>query len=588
MIPTRRNFLSKVLTILHLLLIAPTFAQNETTQPKIRLPQVDLGYTIHQASFNASGNYYNFSNIRYAEPPLGKLRFAAPLPPKGRSRVIDDGSVARICPQAYPLGIFINNIYNSYYSKTGRTDLEGFENATIGFDYPRNTPNDPRATEDCLFLDLMVPRKIFDQRASSGGKGKKGAAVMVWIHGGGYGAGTKYDVPSAGLISRSQLGADDGVIYVAINYRLGALGWSSGSTFATNGLPNAGLHDQRLALEWVKANVHRFGGDPKRVTVFGESAGGGSIAHHITAFGGRKGKAPFQQAIMQSPGFILPAGKFEQEQNFQKFLSLLNVSSLEEARGLPTKDILTANEYQVRTSKPGSWTYGPVVDGNFVPELPGLSLLHNNFDQSVKVMIGHNGDEGLAYPLLQNNTAFEQYVFTSFPNAPPAARKHITEVLYPPMIEATRNQFEDYNPATTTSMVVNGYNNTHGRQALLTSETVINCLTNHINRAFGGKSYSYLFSTPPALHGQDLYYVFYNQQATDVYYRPINVTLAHIMQDYWLNFARTGSPNGDGLPLFSTWGSSANVQSISLAGVGPTDDVSNNARCRWWQLGLYL
>jgi carboxylesterase type B len=167
-----------------------------------------------------TGNYYNFSNIRYAEPPLGNLRFAASIPPKRRNRTIDDGSVARICPQAYPAGTFINQIYNSYYSTTGDTDLEGFQNATVGFDYPRNTPQDPRATEDCLFLDVMVPRGVFDKRTTRGGKFRRGAPVMVWIHGGGFGAGTKYDVPPAGLLSRSQLGAEDGVIFVALNYRL--------------------------------------------------------------------------------------------------------------------------------------------------------------------------------------------------------------------------------------------------------------------------------------------------------------------------------------------------------------------------------
>lgn len=167
-----------------------------------------------------TGNYYNFSNIRYAEPPLGLLRFAAPVPPKGRSRAVDDGSVARICPQAYPLGSFVNSIYISYYSQTGQTSVEGFANATIGFDYPTSTPQDPRATEDCLFLDVMVPRAVFDDRATRGARRKKGAAVLVWIHGGGYGAGTKYDLPPAGLLSRSQLGGEEGVVFVAINYRL--------------------------------------------------------------------------------------------------------------------------------------------------------------------------------------------------------------------------------------------------------------------------------------------------------------------------------------------------------------------------------
>ena len=91
-------------------------------------------------------------------------------------------------------------------------------------------------------------------------------------------------------------------MFVAINYRLGAFGWLSGPTLQSDGTANAGLYDQRLALEWVQKNIHLFGGDANCVTVAGESAGGGSIMHQITAFGGLKGAAPFQQAILQSPG----------------------------------------------------------------------------------------------------------------------------------------------------------------------------------------------------------------------------------------------------------------------------------------------
>jgi cholinesterase len=167
-----------------------------------------------------TGNYYNFSNIRYAEPPLGSLRFAAPISPKGRNRTIDNGSVARICPQAYPAIAAKNQVYNTHYSLTGKTSLEDFQNATRSFDYPRNTAQDPRATEDCLFLDVMVPKDVYDKRCTRVDDSGTGVAVMVWIHGGGYGAGTKFDTPPAGLISRSQVGDREGIIYIAMNYRL--------------------------------------------------------------------------------------------------------------------------------------------------------------------------------------------------------------------------------------------------------------------------------------------------------------------------------------------------------------------------------
>jgi cholinesterase len=139
------------------------------------------------------------------------------------------------------------------------------------------------------------------------------------------------------------------------------MGWLSGPTFAVDGTTNAGFYDQRLALEWIRDHAHLFGGDPERVTVFGQSAGGGSVAYQITAFGGTRGKAPFQRAILQSPGYIPTAGNQEQEENFQKFLGLLNVSTLEEARKLPSGVIQTANEFQVRNSKRGSWTYGELL-----------------------------------------------------------------------------------------------------------------------------------------------------------------------------------------------------------------------------------
>jgi len=157
----------------------------------------------------------------------------------------------------------------------------------------------PAESEDCLFLDVFVPEDVL----SKAGQGF-GAPVLVWIYGGGYTGGNKNNNP-AGLLAASGNSSNGDVIYVAMNYRLGALGFQAGPSFnAEGGVSNVGLYDQRFALQWVQQYIHLFGGDKNRVTVFGESAGGGSIMHQITAYGGANGSAPFQQAIPQSPGWV--------------------------------------------------------------------------------------------------------------------------------------------------------------------------------------------------------------------------------------------------------------------------------------------
>lgn len=323
------------------------------------LPTVDMGYAVHQAAaFDEVGQYYNFTNIRYAEPPVGNLRFAAPVSPKP-DRTVQRGEVPRICPQAWPAwGLIAQQFLPAYLSGNAAAFNSSPANPadpTATPDASQIPPPDPREDEDCLFLDVTVPTDVFDRRDRS-----DGAPVLVWIHGGGYVAGEKGAAGSpAGLIARSQDESTHGIVYVQIQYRLGAFGFLSGSVLEeSGGVSNAGLLDQRLALEWIQRNIKFFGGDPKRVTVLGESAGGGSIMHHITANGGRGAPVPFRQAILQSPGFEPVASKEQQDETLRQFFGYLGVSSLEEARAKSTEELQRANDIQVGLAPYGAFIYG--------------------------------------------------------------------------------------------------------------------------------------------------------------------------------------------------------------------------------------
>jgi len=543
------------------------------------LPIVDLGYQLHQASlYNASGQYLNFSNVRYAAPPVGALRWQPPQPPAVNRSVIQTGT-ANICPQANPAWGLIADEFLPLYLSGNQTVFNTSSFPSTSSNSSSSFPvQDPRSTEDCLSLDVVVPEKIFNARGSG-----YGAPVLVWIYGGGYTAGSKSDSGNpAGLLARSESDNADGVIYVSMNYRLGAFGWLSGPTFQSNGTANLGLYDQRFALEWVQQYIHLFGGDPTRVTVLGESAGGGSIMHQITAFGGNKGPAPFAQAVPQSPGFMPIVSANQQETIFNTFLSLLNVSTLEEARQLPYEALQVANVIQVGEAAYGGFVYGPVVDGVFAPALPGQLLLSGQYDKSLRVMVGHNADEGLLFtsPFVQNQSAFEEFVLADLPTvaALPATLSYIVNELYPPIFDGSQAQ---------------NYTNQIARTSAIVSELIFTCNTYYLDKAFSNATHSYLFAVFPAIHGQDIQYTYYTgagQPQLSASAEGGGVTaplIAIALQEYITAFAETGTPNEAGVPFFPIYGNNATVQVLNVTGISEAVDPAANARCDYWQKALY-
>ncbi|RDL41634.1 uncharacterized protein BP5553_01613 [Venustampulla echinocandica] len=520
------------------------------------LPIVDLGYE--------NGEFYNFSNIRYGQAPVGNLRFRALLAPVTQSNIVNNGSVGVTCPQVVPPWQILAGMYLGSRLSNTSFDLAAAEAAVAAMP-PQ--PLDPKTSEDCLFLDVFVPRAVFPKNSHGSGKG---APVLVWITGGGFIAGDKTAVGDQlyspeGLIKASQTAPSKGLIFVSINYRLGAFGFLAGSEVEADGNANAGLHDQRLALEWVQNNIHLFGGDKGRVTVMGESGGGSSIMHQITAFGG-KSPLPFTQAIMQSPAFISKASNWQNEVTFKTFLNHLNVSSLQEARNLPSENLINGNIAQISAGGFVDFSYGPTVDGTFTPGIPQRLLSSGAFKKNVNVMVAYNSWEGGLFqsPYVTNLSTLTDLIKVIIPRVSPGALSEITDGLYPPVFGGFR-----------------GYKTWGELQAQLTADAALVCGTTSISRAFGNQTYAYEFAIAPGIHGQDMAYTFATGPDPSIDYN-----VAKSLQQYITSFVDNGTPVAIGSPAFPKYGPDNKILKFGHT-ISQTTDPAANERCEWWNKALY-
>lgn len=352
-------------------------------------------------------------------------------------------------------------------------------------------------------------------------------------------------------------------------------GWLSGSTLQKDGSANVGLYDQKLALEWVQQNIHLFGGDAERVTVMGESAGASSIMHHITAYGGKKGRAPFQRAILQSPGWLPSKAAAANENIFQQTLAIAStvtkkkITSLSGLRSLTSGELYLVNAAVVGLSPYGSFTYGPTVDGDYVPDLPGKLLLDTKFDKNVKVIAAHNANEGIMFatPFAKSDNDMAAYLKAAVPSLNDEALEVILYSVYPEIFDGSY-----------------GYTDQFERAAAIVGEAFFDCNTRYLEAAFGDKAYSYLFNAVhKGFHGEDLPYTFYNGPS-DADGKTVNATVAIALQSYITHFVATGNPNGGVAPYFPQYGTNSSVQVVAPDDFGTQiTDPENNKRCSWWQ-----
>jgi para-nitrobenzyl esterase len=467
----------------------------------VEAPVVEAGgEVLVGARVDADGGMAVFRGIPYAAPPVGELRWRPPEPHVPREGNQDASRFGSACPQLQGNPDW----YRDVAQKFGRS--------------PDEIPDLTDIREDCLYLNVW-------SRNLNGGAPQP---VMVWIHGGSNINGVSHEPNYHG----HNLAKRD-VVVVSINYRLGALGFMAhpALTAESDGevSGNYGLLDQIAALEWVRDNIANFGGDPDRVTVFGESAGAGDIGTLIVS---PLARGLFRRAIIQSGGYPLHnAATVSDDEVFGvEFMSALGVGDgpgqLQEMRALPWQEIVAA----VPSAAPGRFT-GEVVDGWLLPE-PAADIFEAQEQNPVEIVIGSNANEWLMY----------------LPQ--PVEEQQLHAVLKQKIREGHRAEV-----LAALDKAVGG--DIAAKLDLLTGAIDFHCPSLAIADAqhqLTDRVFVYRFSRVRpngekllAYHGAEIPYVF--DTADD--WLPadrVDRALTDTMVAYWTQFAKTGDPNGAGLP----------------------------------------
>ena len=439
-----------------------------------------------------------YKGIPFAAPPVGDLRWHEPRPPSHWEGVHQADTFSPVCMQ----------------QRRGPAAASG-----------------PAPSEDCLYLNVWTAAKSASERRP----------VIVWTYGGGFTGGAG----SLAMYDGDAL-ARKGAVVVTYNYRLGIFGFLAHPELTKesghNASGNYALMDMAAALRWVQKNIANFGGDPKRVTIDGESAGSMLVSAMV---GSPQGKGLFQRAIGQSGAWMgINIGKMttraQAEENGQKMAQALGAASIADLRAKPADELL----------KNARGQFAIIVDGWYVPE--DLSITYENHKQNdVDVLVGSNRDEGTFFsrPGAVNVEQFSGTAKRRFNDMADAYLK-----IYPAGsdTEAGTSQLASFRDEFGWQM---------REWALLQSER--------------GKAKGYLYyftHVPPTAPGQasrgathtaDLAYMFDNQPP-NVTWTDVDKKLADTMSGYWVNFAATGNPNGKGLPEWPAYNVKKGARNIVL------------------------
>lgn len=473
-----------------------------------------------------------FKGIPFAKPPVGNLRWR---PPQSMDFWEGVKKANKFGPHAWQQETFIEAFLNGLIDGQGWGRLRTFFIKKLFHIAPK-----PKQSEDCLYLNVRTPS--MDKKSK--------LPVMVWIHGGdhqdGGGADIYYD---SNAISKKE------VVFISINYRLGLMGYfthpelTQESENKVSG--NYGTLDQIAALEWVRDNITAFGGNPENVTIFGESAGGESVAHLLSS---PLSKSLFHKAIMQSPAnsgqmmhlfepFLdYPKGE-ERGIEFAAKAGITGNNQLEQLRQLPA-DILQ----KIIQGQDVLGGFYPIIDGFVLPQSPFVTFEEGK-QHKVPVLLGSNANEGTLIhkmfptPLIEfryRDMKADQLP-ASFYEAYQEEAKAILE-LYPGLDKRSETAEQD-----------------------LLGDDMFGAKA----RFYAGKiadsnqlAFFYFFNrTPPspnqtagAFHAAELPFV-HGKSVPILPLDKADQKLSAIMVNYWTQFAKMGNPNGNNLPEWEAFDS---------------------------------
>ncbi|KAG9341627.1 hypothetical protein JZ751_018690 [Albula glossodonta] len=488
-----------------------------------------------------------FLGIPFAEPPLGKRRFRRAEPKKAWSGIYDASMYPNACFQ------FVDNSY------------PGFPGTEMW------NPN-REMSEDCLYLNVWVPASPRPHNLT----------VMVWIYGGGFYSGSS----SLDVYDGRYLAYTEKVVVVSMNYRVGAFGFLAlhGSSEAPG---NVGLLDQRLALQWVQDNIQFFGGNPKKVTIFGESAGGASVGMHLLSPDSRP---TFSRAILQSGvpncpwATVSPAEARRRATLLAKLVGCPGGNDTEMFDCLRNRhpQELIDQEWQVLPySSLFRFSFVPVIDGVVLPDTPDAMLNSGNF-KDTQILLGVNQDEGSYFLLygapgfskdnesLISREDFLEGVKMSVPHANDIGLEAVVLQYTDWMDEndalKNRNAMDDivgdHNVICPLQHFARSYAQHHALRSQAggmgsTGAGVGGGNSGPISNSGGSNSqgavYLYLFDHRASnlawpewmgvIHGYEIEFVFGLPLEKKLNYTAEEEKLSRRMMKYWANFARTGNPN---------------------------------------------